>query len=73
MSAAAPTPFRDDAHHLNRQGQRMHHLFLLELVVFSGSALVWGAWEYWRTDKLIKKRKAEEAAAAGQPATPSEA
>lgn len=42
----------------------MHQLFLLELVVFSGTALALGAWEYWRTDKLIKKRKADEQAAA---------
>ncbi len=47
----------------------MHHLFLLELVVFSGSALAWGLWEYWRTDTLIKRRKAQEQAALGQQAS----
>ncbi len=42
----------------------MHSLLILELFVFSGTALAWAAWEYWRTDKLIKARKAEEAKAA---------
>ncbi len=42
----------------------MHSLFLLELVIFSGSALAWGFWELWSTNRTIKKRKAEEAAAA---------
>jgi hypothetical protein len=42
----------------------MHSLFLLELVIFSGSALAWGFWELWSTDRDIKKREAEEAAAA---------
>ena len=42
----------------------MHSLFLLELVIFSGSALAWGFWELWSTDSAIKKREAEEAAAA---------
>lgn len=41
-----------------------HPLILLELVLFSGAALGWGLWELWRTDKAIRKRKAEEAAAA---------
>jgi hypothetical protein len=45
----------------------MHNLFLLELVVFSGTALAFAAWEYWKTDKLIRKRKAEEAAARAKP------
>ena len=39
-------------------------LFLLELVLFSGAALAWGFWELWRTDKAIKKTKAEEEAKA---------
>ena len=39
----------------------MHSLFLLELVIFSGSALAWGLWELWSTNRTIKKRKAEEA------------
>ncbi len=39
-----------------------HALFLLELVVFSGAALAWGAWELWQTDKAIKKTRAEEEA-----------
>jgi hypothetical protein len=42
-------------------GRAMHSLLILELFVFSGTALAWAAWEYWRTDKLIKARKAEEA------------
>ena len=42
----------------------MHSLFLLELVIFSGSALAWGFWELWSTNRAIKKREAEEAAAA---------
>lgn len=41
----------------------MHSLFLLELVIFSGSALAWGLWELWSTNRTIKKRKSEEAAA----------
>lgn len=41
----------------------MHSLFLLELVIFSGSALAWGLWELWSTNRAIRKRKAEEAAA----------
>ncbi len=41
----------------------MHNLFLLELVIFSGSALAWGFWELWSTNRDIKKREAEEAAA----------
>jgi len=40
----------------------MHNLFLLELVVFSGSALAWGLWELWSTERAIRKREAEEAA-----------
>lgn len=42
----------------------MHNFFLLELVIFSGSALAWGFWELWSTQRTIRKRKAAEAAAA---------
>lgn len=42
----------------------MHSLFLLELVIFSGSALAWGLWELWSTNRTIRKREAEEAALA---------
>ncbi|MEQ9505155.1 MAG: hypothetical protein RLO80_02715 [Hyphomonas sp.] len=45
----------------------MHSLFLLELVIFSGSALVWGFWELWSTNRAIRRRKAQEAADAGRP------
>jgi|GEM_PF-2369592 hypothetical protein len=41
----------------------MHNLFLLELIIFSGSALAWGFWELWSTDRAIRKREADEAAA----------
>jgi hypothetical protein len=41
----------------------MHSLFLLELVIFSGTALAWGLWELWSTNRTIKKRKAQEEAA----------
>lgn len=40
-----------------------HPLLILELFLFSGGALAWGAWEFWRTDKLLKKTRAEEQAA----------
>jgi hypothetical protein len=40
----------------------VHSLFLLELLIFSGSALAIGFWELWKTDQAIRKRKAEEAA-----------
>ncbi|MFN4225820.1 MAG: hypothetical protein ACK4HR_05840 [Hyphomonas sp.] len=49
----------------------MHSLFLLELVIFSGSALAIGIWELWRTDKAIRKRKAEEAAASDRASSES--
>ena len=37
-----------------------HALFMLELVLFSGAAILWGLWELWQTDKAMKKTKAEE-------------
>lgn len=46
----------------------MHSLFLLELLIFSGSALAIGFWELWKTDQAIRKRKAEEAAQSGNDA-----
>ncbi|MFN3911673.1 hypothetical protein [Hyphomonas sp.] len=41
----------------------MHALFLLELVIFSGSALAWGFWELFSLRRTVRKREAEEAAA----------
>jgi len=41
-----------------------HPLIVLELVLFSGAALGWGLWELHSTNKAIRKREAEEAAAA---------
>ncbi len=41
-----------------------HPLIVLELVLFSGAALGWGFWELHSTNKAIRKRKAQEGAAA---------
>ncbi len=40
----------------------MHHLFLIELVIVGGFVLGFAAWDFWKTDQLIKRREAEEAA-----------
>lgn len=39
-------------------------LFLMEFVLFSGLALAWAIWEYWKTGKEIERDKARKAAEA---------
>lgn len=41
----------------------MNGIFFLELIIFSGSALAWGAWELFSVNRTIKKREAGDAAA----------
>ncbi len=41
----------------------MNGFLVFELLIFSGSALAWGAWELFSLRRTVRKREAEEAAA----------
>jgi hypothetical protein len=46
----------------NQELPAMDNLGWIEIVMFYGIAIGFGVWQFWKTDRLLKRTRAENAA-----------